>query len=146
MMRQLPGRRALGSPGRALGVAAPPSASPPEISNEGLVATSTSFLEKLAPVASELLNTTAVEDVAVLKAKIRNNEELRDKFPEPLKTYYRNEVRKLKAKLTAKQEAAKEERITTQSKREWANLGKAAVVVGILVGVAVVGGIIKRTA
>lgn len=141
-------------PRRAAWGAAALAAATPRVREEEEAAASASadsfapastLLEKFAPVAAEIFNTTAMEDVAVLRAKIKNNEALRDKFPEPLKTFYRNEVRKLKAKLSAKIEAANEERITTQSKREWANLGKAAVVVGILVGVAVVGGIIKRT-
>lgn len=136
--------RTFGAPPRRFGAAAPP-VKLPEGGSEGIIATATTAFEKLAPVASELFYTTAAEEVAVLKAKIRNNEELRDKFPEPLKTFYRNEVRKLKAKLTAKQQTAAEEQLTTQSKREWANLGKAAVVVGILVGVSLLGTIIKRT-
>lgn len=152
MMARPPVRASFGAPPRAartaLAAAAlpTPAAAPSTPSaDDGIVATVASAAEKLAPIASEFLNTTAAEEAAVLRAKIRNNEELRDKFPEPLKTYYRNEVRKLKAKLSAKLETAKEEARVVRSKQEWANLGKGAAVVGILIGVALLGNLIKRS-
>lgn len=94
------------------------------------------IFEQLAPVAKGLLNTSAEEDVRVLKAQIANHEKLRDTLPEPFKTLYGNKVRVLKSRLAAAKLARAEEKKTTTSRWEWAALGKTSVVVGILAGTA----------
>ena len=94
----------------------------------------------------QLTEGSADESVEVLKAKIKNQKRMMRSFPEPIKTLYRNNIATLEAKLRAAKRAKVEEAATTQSKREFVQLGQAGVVAGLLVGGALILFLISRSA
>jgi len=89
---------------------------------------------------------SADESGETLTAKIKNQRRLMNSFPEPVKTFYRNNVEVLEAKLRAAKRAKAEELTTTQTKREFAQLGQAGIVAGLLVGGAFVLFLVSRSA
>lgn len=91
----------------------------------------------LLPVAKEILDTSATEDVEVLKAKIRNHRRMRDMMPPgPARVIYQNEIDKLKAKLRAAEQAKRVELESQQATREWRVLGYTLTGTGVFVGIA----------
>jgi hypothetical protein len=94
----------------------------------------------------QLTEGSADESVEVLKAKIKNQKRMMRSFPEPIKTLYRNNIATLEAKLRAAKRAKVEEAATTQSKREFVQLGQAGVVAGLLVGGALILFLVSRSA
>lgn len=101
--------------------------------------------QKIAPVVRSFTESSAYEDVEVIKAKLVNQRRLRDTLPEPLKTFYANNVRILEAKLKAAKHAKVLEARDRASSREWAFLGKGTAVTGIAVGAALVVLILSRS-
>lgn len=89
---------------------------------------------------------SADESVEVLTAKIENQTRLMRTFPEPVKTVYRNNIAVLKARLRAATRARSEESKTTETKREFAQLGQAGIVGGLLVGGALILFLLSRSA
>jgi hypothetical protein len=94
----------------------------------------------------QLTEGSADESVEVLQAKIKNQKRMMRSLPEPIKTLYGNNIAKLEAKLRAAKRAKVEEAATTQSKREFVQLGQAGVVAGLLVGGALILFLVSRSA
>ncbi len=97
------------------------------------------------PVAKAIFDTDAAEDVETLRAKIKNHKRMRDSLPEPLKTIYANKVRVLEAKYRAATQKHTREKQLAVSRKEWAGLGKATVVVGIGVGASIIALLLSMT-
>ena len=98
----------------------------------------------IGTIVSSLWGRDEREDVEVLKAKIENYKRSMANAPSmgfavPFisKEYYQNEINKLQGLLKASKELAAEERQSAQL-YTW---GRAGIVVGIFVGVAVIGGV-----
>ena len=104
-----------------------------KISNEQI-----SQAAQLLPVlTSAVLPADPIQRASVLRAKIKNFENMRSKFP-LMGTFYTNEIRKMKAKLSAAEEEIKIKREGQKATRQWRSLGQAGVVTGILVGVSLI--------
>ena len=115
---------------RPLGAAATPTAPPEDY---------TKYTSAAAPLVAALVgDSDSTESVETLKAKIKNHIHLRNTFPEPLKTLYANKVLVLKGKLKAALARQKRDLEDRGSKKEWAVLGKAGIVTGIVVGGALI--------
>lgn len=96
----------------------------------------TNTARTLLPIAKELLEASASQDVEVLKAQIANHRRMRAKVPEPLKTLYSNKIKVLQAKLRAAEQAKLLEQEEQQSTRNWRLLGYSVTGTGIAVGLA----------
>ena len=92
----------------------------------------------IAPFIASLADKSALEQVEVLEAKIANQTEMRDRFPEPIRTLYVNNLRILRGKLKAAKQAAALEREDQASTRTWRFMGYTVTGTGIAVGVATV--------
>jgi len=126
--------RSLGLPssGPARGAYRPAAAlSGPDVDAQQIMAS-------LAPFIASLATKPAAEQVEVLKAKIANQTELRDRFPEPIRTLYVNNLRVLRGKLKAAEQAQALEREEQASTRTWRFMGYTITGTGVAVGVATV--------
>lgn len=74
----------------------------------------------------------------MLKAKIANQVEMRDRFPEPIRTLYVNNLRVLRAKLKAAEQAQALEREAQDSTRTWRFMGYTITGTGVAVGFAAI--------
>ena len=106
----------------------------------------TLYATAAAAALKKLTEGSADESVEVLQAKIKNQKRMLRSVPEPLATLYRNNIAVLEGKLRAAKRAKKEELATTQTKREFFQLGQAGIVAGILVGGALILFLISRSA
>jgi hypothetical protein len=95
-------------------------------------------MESIAPFIASLANKPATEQVEVLKAKIANQTEMRDRFPEPIRTLYVNNLRVLRGKLKAAEQAQALEREEQASTRTWRFMGYTITGTGVAVGFATV--------
>lgn len=94
------------------------------------------LLEMVMPVVRAVVDPSTTQSVAVLKAKIANQQALARKVGEPLRTLYLNNVGVLQAKLKVAVERERRDAKTRASATEWAFLGKAFTGTGILLGAA----------
>lgn len=106
----------------------------------------TLYATAAAAALKKLTEGSADESVEVLQAKIKNQKRMLRSVPEPLATLYRNNIAVLEGKLRAAKRAKKEELATTQTKREFFQLGQAGIVAGILVGGALILFLVSRSA
>lgn len=95
-------------------------------------------LTNIAPFIAALVNKPAEEQVEILRAKIANQTMLRDRFPEPIRTFYVNNLRLLRGKLKAAEHAKLIEREGQQAQRTWRLMGYSITATGVAVGVATV--------
>jgi hypothetical protein len=94
--------------------------------------------QELAPIIAPFVTEEDARTTAsVLRAKIKNYEQMKKKLPF-LAWWYDNEIRKMKAELKAVKEQAREERESAQATRTWRNIGYAAALVGIVAGLSFV--------
>lgn len=102
---------------------------------------------RVAPIVKAFLDRTSTENVEVLRARIASHKRIRDSLPEggALWTLYDNKLRVLQARLRGQLQSRKHEREDRVSRRQWAGLGKGAVVVGIGVGLALIYAILRRS-
>jgi len=75
----------------------------------------------------------AYQQIAVLEAQIGNYQKMKQKVPF-LAWFYDNEIAKAQAKLVAAKRRADLQAESESSTREWRGLGKAALVVGLILG------------
>lgn len=100
-------------------------------------------LQKLAPVisdtAAKLLDSSATENVEVLRAKIANHKRMMKYAPEgPMRDFYRNQISVLTAKLNAAKQAKNLEKEEQASVRTWRVLGYTVTGTGVAIGGGVV--------
>ena len=95
---------------------------------------------QVLPIAKALLDSDAAESVETLRAKIAHHLKMRDGFSRGslVWKYYDNRVGVLQAKYRAAIKKSAQERELLASRKEWAGLGKAGLVVGIGVGGAII--------
>ena len=123
-------------------VAAPAAPAAPTTSSDD----TTLYATAAAAAVKKLTEGSADESVEVLRAKIKNQKRMLRSVPEPLATLYRNNIAVLEAKLRAAKRAKSEELATTQTKREFFQLGQAGIVAGILVGGSLILFLVSRSA
>lgn len=123
----------IGNRTRRYGADTPQAVAPAATSDDTAV-----YATAAGAALKKLTEGSADQTVEVLQAQIKNQSALAKSMPEPLATFYRNNVRVMKAKLKAAKRAKVEEQATTQTKREFLQLGQAGIVTGILVGGALI--------
>lgn len=118
----------------AAAVGADDAAASEPLIDESTAKTVSEAVRTTLPVLQQLVDTP--DSVAVLRAKLANHRALRDRSPEPLRTFYANKVTVLEAKLRDAALAERRAAETRASQREWSTLGKGAVVGWTAAGVA----------
>lgn len=105
----------------------------------------TSTLEIALPIVKTLLDSSAVKDVEVLRARATNFKRLRDRTRKGsiAWTLYDNQYRVTLAKLRAAEVEKKQELEDRASKLEVVGLGKVGITVGIVGGVALIALLVK---
>lgn len=95
----------------------------------------TQIAAQLLPVVTSSLPSNPIQRQKVLKAKIKNYKEMRDRVNLPIaKQFYTNEIRKMEAKLESTEHEIKIKKEGEQATRNWRSLGQAGIATGILVG------------
>lgn len=131
---------------RGLGVEAVPVAEVPIVSATPEAKTDyTALVSQLVPVATQLLAADATKNVEVLKARVVNTQQLRDRLPRGgvAWTIANNRLNVLKGKLKAAQKGLAREREDRAATKQWGLLGKIGLGVGILGGLALTVSILK---
>lgn len=124
-----------------LGQAAEPSnASTPGTLIQGAI-------EQAAPIVSALVMADSTQSVEVLKQRVDNHIRMRNGFGKgtPFWTLYDNRVKVLQAKYRAAVARQARDREDRSSRKGWSALGKVGIGTGIVLGVVVIGAILKRT-
>ena len=104
------------------------------------------IIAEYAPTAKLLVEqvTDPTQRVEVLRAQIVNTKKLLRRSPVFLKGPIRMRLRKLKARLKAAERRTELQREQESSRRTWRALGQVGVVIGALVGVAIVVRLLRR--
>lgn len=105
----------------------------------------TALVSQLVPVATSLLAADATKNVEVLKARVVNTQQLRDRLPQGgvAWTVANNRLNVLKGKLKAAQKGLAREREDRAATKQWGVLGKIGLGVGILGGLALTVSVLK---
>lgn len=105
----------------------------------------TALVSQLVPVATSLLAADATKNVEVLKARVVNTQQLRDRLPQGgvAWTVANNRLNVLKGRLKAAQKGLAREREDRAATKQWGVLGKIGLGVGILGGLALTVSILK---
>lgn len=105
----------------------------------------TALVSQLVPVATSLLAADATKNVEVLKARVVNTQQLRDRLPRGgvAWTIANNRLNVLKGKLKAAQKGLAREREDRAATKQWGLLGKIGLGVGIIGGLALTVTILK---
>lgn len=106
--------------------------------SEGGPRTVEEWVAVVGPIAREVLASSATQDVEVLKAKIANQTRMAQVSPEPLRTLYLNNINVLKAKLRAAVQAREVERESQQATRTWRLAGYTVTGTGVAVGAGII--------
>lgn len=105
-------------------------------------------IEQAAPIVRALVAPDATQSVEVLRQKVANHIKMRNGFSKgtPFWTLYDNRVRVLQAKYRAAVERQAHERQDRSSRKGWSALGKVGLGTGIILGVVVIGTLLRRSA
>lgn len=95
--------------------------------------------QALPVLTSTLLPRDPLQRAKVLRAKIKNYKEMRDRAVLPLaKQVYTNEIRKMEAKLDAAEHEIKIKKEGEEATRDWRMLGQIGIATGIVFGFSLV--------
>ena len=100
----------------------------------------TELVNQALPVlTSTLLPKDPLQRAKVLRAKIKNYKEMRDRVNLPItKQFYTNEIRKMEAKLDAAEHEIKIKKEGEEATRNWRLLGQMGIATGIVFGFSLV--------